>query len=425
MPQEILCGRENFTPGERIIEEINKIDYPGQPKNGDIAKIKAFGLNRDENGQDRFSYYIGLDYLDDANTVPLYVSPKIDNLDYYKMFKVCIESPETASYISKVYDIRIDKPFIQPPHELSNDFTLLIIYHYLELLRSLVKKPLVKSYVYKTENLKSKIKGKILLGEHIKKNISNERYDRIMCGYDEYSKDCPANRLLHSAYSICKDYSNYYIKESKLPFSGYDNIKSYFQDIGFIANPMELNKIKTNPLFLEYKDALRLAKIIYRCKAERENLQSKNAFMKIPPYLIDMSKLFELYVLVKLKKAGLNIGYQEGGNYGEVDFLDYKKQIIIDTKYKKIYDSEKQEYNIEDIRQVSGYARDKRILKKLFGKNEENWKEKVPVCLIIYPDKNFSEDIEPHKLKKTPIGQFNEFYKYGIKLPEFPCHNDA
>jgi 5-methylcytosine-specific restriction enzyme subunit McrC len=422
----MLNGKENakINMDTGIIDEINKIDYPGQPKNGDITQIKAFGLNRDEKGQDWFSYYIGLDYLDDANTVPLYVSPKIDNLDYYKMMETCLKSSKTAHYMSQVYDIRINKPFIQPPmeQEQSNKFICLIMYHYLILLKELVKKPLVKSYTYKTENLKSKIKGKILLSEHIKKNISNKRYDKIMCGFDEYSTDCPANRLLNSAYIICRDY----FKKTEGPFSGYDYIKSYFQGIGCITNTVELNKIKTNPLFLEYKDAIRIAKIIYRSKTQRENVQAKDSFIKIPPYIIDMSKLFELYVFVILKEAGLNIDYHKRGNYGEVDFLDYDEKIIIDTKYKKIYDGETQEYKIEDIRQISGYARDIELLKKLYGADNANWENIVPNCLIIYPDqKNGCENMPSHSSEFIKgdeyhrISQFNKFYKYGIKLPEW------
>jgi 5-methylcytosine-specific restriction enzyme subunit McrC len=416
----MLCGKENSNPDEKIAALLGEIDYPGQPKNGDITKIKAFGLNRDEYGMDWFSYYIGLDYLDDKNEHPLYVSPKIDNLDYHAMFRACLESPETAPYMSRIYDIRIDKPFIKPPSGEHNDFIPLIMYQYLVLLSALVKKPLIKSYINKTENLKAKIKGKILIGGHIKKNIAGGRNDRMLCTFDEYSKDCLANRLLHSAYKICRSYSAAYIKKDGLSFDRYEYLESFFTNVGYITHSIELNRIKTNPLFLEYKDALRLAKIICRCKSYHENMNEDKYFVEIPPYIIDMSKLFELYILTKLKQANLNIKYQESGNYGEVDFLEHEGKIIIDTKYKKIYDGEGQNYNIEDIRQVSGYARDKRLLKKLYGSEVDSWKNKVPRCLIIYPDKNGKEiiDSDYEKLLENNIEQFNEFYKYGIRLPE-------
>jgi 5-methylcytosine-specific restriction enzyme subunit McrC len=416
MMNKLLYGTENSNPSGEISSILDEIDYPEQPKNGDITKIKAFGLNQDENGNDWFSYYIGLDYLDDKNKCPIYVSPNIANIDYHAMFRACLESPETARYMSRVYDIRIDKPFVDPPSDERNDFMPLIIYQYLALLSDLVKKPLIKSYINRTENLKAKIKGRILVNGHIKKNMVVRRNDRMLCNFDEYSKDCPANRLLHSSYKICKNYSTAYLKKDGL---SYDYLESFFTDIGYITHAIELNKIKTNPLFLEYKEALRLAKIIYRCKSYHENMNSDKYFIKIPPYIIDMSRLFELYVLTKLKQANLNINYQESGNYGEVDFLEQDGKIIIDTKYKKIYDGENQNYKIEDIRQISGYARDKGLLKKLYGRDAE-LKNIVPPCLIIYPDKNGKEvfDNDHSQLLISPIKQFNEFYKCGIKLPE-------
>ena len=130
-----------------------------------------------------------------------------------------------------------------------------------------------------------------------------------------------------------------------------------------------------------------------------------------------MAILFEVYALFLFKEAKLNVGYQETGNRGIVDFLEYDEKIIIDTKYKKIYDSEKQVYVIDDIRQVSGYARDIRLLKKLFGEEENKWGNIVPDCLIVYPDNDGDKKIKKENLKKTKIAQFNKFYKYGIKLP--------
>jgi 5-methylcytosine-specific restriction endonuclease McrBC regulatory subunit McrC len=133
-----------------------------------------------------------------------------------------------------------------------------------------------------------------------------------------------------------------------------------------------------------------------------------------------MPKLFELYAFAKMKNAGLHVSYQQNGNYGTVDFLVYDKDepVIIDTKYKKLYDNE--EYDINDIRQVSAYARDIRLLENLYGLEYESKKNSVPACLIIYPelDENNSKDIpsEPGELLTTKIEQFNKFYRYGISI---------
>jgi hypothetical protein len=54
------------------------------------------------------------------------------------------------------------------------------------------------------------------------------------------------------------------------------------------------------------------------------------------------------------------VEYQVKGNYGKVDFL--VNDMIVDTKYKPKYKKNKgYKHQIEDIRQLSGYARDEKI----------------------------------------------------------------
>ncbi len=56
--------------------------------------------------------------------------------------------------------------------------------------------------------------------------------------------------------------------------------------------------------------------------------------------------------------------------------------MIIDTKYKSCYAENK--YNIDDIRQLSGYARDKGVLKIMEIDNDNE----VVDCVVIYPTDN-------------------------------------
>jgi 5-methylcytosine-specific restriction enzyme subunit McrC len=418
-------GEENNELSPELCEIVEQIDqrrqFSPQAENSRIGDIKAFGLHKfNFNNQWCFGYYIGLDYLDDndLNTAVL-VRPKIKNIDYWAMFKICLEHPETNREMSKAYDIRAKKTWIKTDYETSRNFSLIIIYHFLSLLESLVKKPLVKSYVNKTENFSGKIKGKIQLARHFKKNIVNNRHDRMYCSFDEYTVDCPANRLLHSAIKICANYVKRFEKNNTM-YKKFTYLEPYFQNIGYITNFAELSRAKANSLFFEYKEALRIAKIIYRMKSYNEDAKSETRFQKIPPFVIDMPKLFELYAFAQMKYAGLTVSYHQGANYGEVDFLVYDKDnpIIVDAKYKKVYDTEK--YEIEDIRQVSGYARDIRLLKNLYRSDYESKINSVPKCLIIYPDPNKSEhkgmSNKPGDLLTTKIEHFNEFYKYGISV---------
>jgi len=87
---------------------------------------------------------------------------------------------------------------------------------------------------------------------------------------------------------------------------------------------------------------------------------------------------------------------------------------IIDAKYKTKYSGEG--YKIEDIRQLSGYARDKSVLRKL-GIPEKEYKTTVPQCLIIHSNQS-SEKPLTRPIETKEISQFVNFYKVGLKLPE-------
>jgi hypothetical protein len=140
--------------------------------------------------------------------------------------------------------------------------------------------------------------------------------------------------------------------------------------------------------------------------------------IEVPPFWINMPLVFELYVLGKLKDAfgRRDIIFQSGANYGELDFLRTTtgKETVIDSKYKATY---KNSYDIDDVRQLSAYARDIGTLKKLSITKSE-WGNTLLDCLIIYPDQLAKNHLTENQLLETPIKQFEKFYKVGIRIPE-------
>lgn len=138
------------------------------------------------------------------------------------------------------------------------------------------------------------------------------------------------------------------------------------------------------------------------------NTEAKGS-IATPPFWIDMSKLFELYVLKLLREAfGAEVRYQFHGYSGYPDFLLISQQMIVDAKYKMQYG-----YQSPDIRQLSGYARDKRVLEEI-----GNPEGMCPDCLIVYPDQGSGRwQITMEDLRKQSIDKFHGFYRVGVKLP--------
>ena len=80
---------------------------------------------------------------------------------------------------------------------------------------------------------------------------------------------------------------------------------------------------------------------------------------------------------------------------------------------------------MEDIRQLAGYARDRKVLKRLGIQDAEEQDSAVVPCIIIYPevrgvDVKFDaarSPIDQVRLEMAPMKELIGFYRMGFPLP--------
>ena len=123
--------------------------------------------------------------------------------------------------------------------------------------------------------------------------------------------------------------------------------------------------------------------------------------------------------------AQRQIIYQANVTMGKPDFLyvDEEHPLILDTKYKPRYGAGI--FDVEDIRQLAGYARDRKALKKLGIQEAEEQSSAVVPCVIIYPEVHGGDvkfdglrsPIDQVQLEVAPIGELVGFYCMGFPLP--------
>ena len=193
-------------------------------------------------------------------------------------------------------------------------------------------------------------------------------------------------------------------------------------EIGFIARSADLDKVKFHPLFPEYGEALKLARMLHRRHGYRSETKFETRQM-VPPFVIDMSLLFELYCLHNLEKAANQTDATNGrfeyqyeiGKSCRCDFLDLTGKQIIDAKYKAKY-GETNTPALDDLRQLSGYARDNDVFKRLGIKDDC-----IIPCVIVYPSKSeFARDdlIDWDRSPRLEaMNGYRQFYRVGLKLP--------
>jgi 5-methylcytosine-specific restriction enzyme subunit McrC len=367
------------------------------------------------------SYFIGLDWIE-TGKLAAYVKPKMDNdecqIDYMSMLYEIIGNPKCHQHLKDLVHIKFDKPYIEI--ETKDDgLSPFIIIQFITLLRKLVQKGLKKSYYTVEENLNSRIKGKILIGKDVKTNQMKGKAANTYCRYQYFGYNSEENRILKKAF----DYARTAIKHNQLYHSLLSEaicfIKPTFESV---TDEIDITRIKhftPNPLYPEYNECLRLALLLIK----RYNYSIATAYkgeskvVATPPYWIDMSKLFELYVYHKLCDAfpDADIQYHKKVNRQEPDIL-FKgpddSKYVIDAKYKPKY--EEGHILKDDARQICGYTRMRKVYEILGVATD-----KVIPAVIIYPTFN-GHDLQRKTFKKRNLvadDWYIELYKYSIILP--------
>lgn len=374
-------------------------------------------IEKDEKKYVCCHYYVGLDWLVREKVV-ISVAPKLDlpsqHINYLEMLYSCLRLG-MEDEISSLYEIKWTEPSIEISQKQDVLMPFLVM-QFLYQLKKIVKLGLKKSHYSIDKTLFYKIKGKIKVPQTIKQNITKNVQHNTHCQYQEFGLDCTENRILKKALLFVQKYLNLFPEYAQYLAPIVRFCFSAFQNVSENIDENHIKNFHHNPFYRDYKDGLLLAhQILKRLGYNIKNIDGR-VTINTPPFWIDMPKLFELYVFSKLKENyHHHITFQTKGGYGNTDFLliSEDNRCIIDTKYKKKYRNAG--YDIQDIRQLSGYARDIRILSQLGYKKAEERSVLVD-CIIIYPDQSASESLSQN-LKEKPISEFVGFYKIPIKLP--------
>lgn len=370
-----------------------------------------------EEGADRgagyyASYVIGAQWFDEQEA--LIITPKAgcDRIDFLQLFSRCLQSSSELESFSRIYEIDMEAPRIKAP-ELQSVLSPLIVVHFLSVVREIIRGGLKKDYVCQEENLK-KVKGQIVVLRNDRMNVLRKRPDKVFCRYQEYSVDIPENRLLKKALIFVNQILQGFPKNKSRQTLEHA-LKHCLASFAYVSDEIEvweIKHLKYQKLFHIYSEAIRLAQMILRrYDYSLTNIQRQDE--DCPVFWLDMSLLYEHYVLGLLREAyGDKVLYQQQGNTGYPDFVCQDPLLVMDAKYIPRL-GEKTKIDSYIIRQLSGYARDRKLFKE---------RPEEPVrCLVIYPEEG---QVENPFLGRV-IGELLQpeerevwgFYRVAVPLP--------
>jgi 5-methylcytosine-specific restriction enzyme subunit McrC len=410
----------DFRFDEETLKEFNDCFQKAELE----ERVKYLGLHQEFNGSElklKSHYYVGYRWFSLDNEGYIHITPKSNNgnqADYLKMFLACLKDPIVSKHLDETYKIFFDEKWIKINDD-SDEITPLIILQFLQIVKNISKKGLKKGHIKVTENLTSKIKGKILIHQTIKQNHFKNRLDKTVCNHQVFTIDCIENQILKTALMQCS---------RNLLGINNDDISKLLK---FNLNSFELvgtkevfesdfSKIKHSPFYKDYKEALRLARMIFKRFGFTLNSATKDQKYKIPPFYINMPELFERYVEVKLRqiyKDDLVAGYSQGNGYktslGELrpDFTVKNMKLIIDAKYKYWFINNGNDDRFkDDYQQLALYGRVKQIGKDIGLDDKEE-----ATLLFVYPQENGKESVDAEYFES--VRDFDYINKFGIVMP--------
>lgn len=418
LQHDIISILPHIEDGKEVVYTVKR----GREENELCLKLQRIGEDVYATG----SYFVGIDWLKE-NEVGIQVSPKMNDgfeIDYVRMLNDALCEKENYEHLKDLVTIKFDKPSIKI-NQNQDLLSIFLITEYLTLLQKIVKKGLKKSYYMLEDNLSNKVKGKILAAKNIRKNLTRGNITDNYCSYQVYDVDSYENQILKKALSFCikqLDIYQYALDVSCLKEKA-RQISPHFNKVSDDVSVKHIKTFKANPIYKEYKEAIEFAQLILKRYSYNITLAGKKE-IETPPFWIDMSKLFELYIFHHLRKVFTQkneiIYHVKTHHNQELDFLlkpeKWPEPYVIDAKYKPKYKF-LGGITIDDAREIAGYARLSSIY-KILGLDEET----VPPikCLIIYPDQDKEEEFTFDRYEEPifdKVSGYIRFYKIGIKLP--------
>ena len=78
----------------------------------------------------------------------------------------CLKHPEVAQNTEGLFEIKFENPFIEIEQK-QDLLTPLLVVQFLQVVKSIVRKGLKKSYYKVERNLNARVKGKVLVAENV------------------------------------------------------------------------------------------------------------------------------------------------------------------------------------------------------------------------------------------------------------------
>ncbi|MBR3638841.1 MAG: McrC family protein [Lachnospiraceae bacterium] len=362
--EKIVCQSNKFDKAdeyqylpEKTYLELERFikDFTNEYQ-GDASDFFKLGFNRRLGNYVTVQNHVGLIELKSGYQIQ--IMPKLDLGE---------TGDETKEIFGKM--LRSLKDF---PAKVSNEANLetdrmnlyeVFIDMYIQDVQQLVKHGIKSSYLNIENNL-GFYKGKLLVNQHIKENLSHK--ERFYVAYDEYFSNRPENRIIKSTLIKLASMTRSDVNQKKIK-----QLLSMFEDVEESVNyEKDFAKVVLDRNMKDYERLVKWSKVFLLNKSFKTFKGNTEARALLFP----MEKIFEEYVAKELKKVikgNWTLSAQDSRFYlfDEPKIFKLRPDIVLknkngavivmDTKWKKLVNDSRCNYGIAqaDMYQMYAYSK--------------------------------------------------------------------
>ncbi len=381
-----------------------------------VAFVKDYENNNDYDSLDFFSlghnHHLG-DYVSSKNYVGLIELKSSCQIQILPKLELGESVTETKHVFRNMLSSMKDFPAkISESAALKDeDMSLyeVFIRMYVSNVQKLLKRGLKSNYASLEEN-HNKVKGKILINEHIKANIAHK--ERFYVKYDEYQINRPENRIIKT--TLLKLLS---ITSSEKTKTSIQQLLPSFDEVEVSYNyEKDFSQVVLDRNMYGYKELIRWSKVFLFDKS----FISFSGENEARALLFPMEKLFESFVAHELSRAiesEWKLSTQDQRFYLFDDpgifklrpdlvlSRDDNKIVVMDTKWKKLIPNERKNYGISQADMYQMYAYSKKY------QASDIW--------VLYPETpEMNNEKEYTFSSKTPEGENTTIHLFFVNMGE-------
>ena len=356
------------------------------------ASPEWFGLNNDR-GHTELGFFVGIGRLPISGSPVLNVRPRFAHLDYAAMYARCAADSVVSGHLDRTFTVwpeRDPVPIEQAQHDW---FARLLVYASLNATAKLCARHLRRGSMCVVENLQGRVKGRVLVGEQIRQNLSRMRPDRTLCSFARFEVGILENVILRAALEVGASFlgrSPMPVDRAVLPAIAAARAALSGVAVRRIHARDHLSA-RTTGVMAAYRTPLRLARaVLDHLGLDPENLHASSEPRDVPPFALCTYELFESYCEVLLRESHRDVEalVRREDNLGQSfkvrpDYLVHceGQGWIVDAKYKPCWHWAKDGYHA-DVYQVVGYSRHRAVLEKLKALRMQ---ENSPRIAVLFP----------------------------------------